>query len=113
MKVVEHMMDEERLKDMIQPEEEKGKCRSYCYLQIPNQDYREEARLFLEVHSGRGTENRLEHGKFLLDTQIFDFFFFYTIKVVKYWNSLHREVAEFPFLRTFKTQLDMAMSNQL
>lgn len=75
MKVVEHMMDEERLRDMTQPEEEKGKYRSYCYLQIPNQDYRE-ARLFLEVHSGRGTENRFEYGKSLLDTQVFNFFFF-------------------------------------
>lgn len=112
MKAVEHMMDEERLRDMTQPEEEKGKYRSYCYLQIPNQDYRE-ARLFLEVHSGRGTENRFEYGKSLLDTQVFNFFFFFTTKAVKYWNSLHREVAEFPFLGTFKTQLDMAMSNQL
>lgn len=67
--------------------------------------------LFLEVHSGRDTENKFEHGKFLLDTLIFDFFFF-TIKVAKYWHSLNRKVAEFPFLRIFKTQLDMAMSNQ-
>lgn len=39
--------------------------------------------------------------------------FFFTIKVVKYWNSLHREVADFPCLRIFKTQLDKAVSNQL
>ncbi|KAK4817149.1 hypothetical protein QYF61_002883 [Mycteria americana] len=34
-------------------------------------------------------------------------------KVVKYWSSLHREVVEFPSLAIFKTQLDMALSNQL
>lgn len=53
------------------------KCRSYYYLQIPSQDCREDARLFLEVHSGRGTENKFEHGKFLLDRDIFFFFLFF------------------------------------
>lgn len=69
--VLEHMTDEGRLRDMLQPQEEKGKGRSYCCLQTPNSGCRQEARLFLEVHSGKGNENKLEHGKFLLDTQIF------------------------------------------
>jgi len=52
----------------------------YKYL---NRGRREEARLFLEVHSGRGNENKLEHGKFLPNTWIFLNFFF-NIKMVKY-----------------------------
>ena len=36
---------------------------------------------------------------------------FFTMKVVKHWNRLPREVVEAPSLETFKTRLDGALSN--
>jgi len=36
---------------------------------------------------------------------------FFTIRVVKHWHRLSREVAEAPSLETFKARLDGALSN--
>lgn len=61
--------------------------------------YREDGvSLFLEVHSNRKTGNghKLEHGKFQLGKKIF------TMKVVKYWNRLPKEVVVSPSLEVFK-----------
>lgn len=48
------------------------------------------ARLFSEVHDDRmrGNRRKLEHKKFQLDIRTF----FLTIRVIKYWNRLPREV---------------------
>ncbi|KFQ36676.1 hypothetical protein N332_13081, partial [Mesitornis unicolor] len=50
---------------------------------------------------------KLKEGRFRLHRKIN----FFTMRVVKHWNRLPREVMEAPALETFKVRLDGALSN--
>ena len=49
----------------------------------------------------------LQKGRFRLDIRRK----FFTVKVVRHWNRLPREVLDAPSLEAFKARLDRALSN--
>ncbi|KFQ38756.1 hypothetical protein N332_03786, partial [Mesitornis unicolor] len=50
---------------------------------------------------------KLEEGRFRLDIRKK----FFTVKVLRHWHRLPREVVDAPSLEAFKARLDMALSN--
>jgi len=62
---------------------------------------------FTRVCSDRTRGMALKEGRFRLDIRKK----FFTMRVVKHWNSLPREAVDAPSLEVFKARLDGALSN--
>ena len=57
----------------------------------------------------RGNGFKLKEGKFILDIRKK----YFTVRVVRHWNRLPRDVAQAPPLGAFNTRLDGALVNLL
>ncbi|KAK4832815.1 hypothetical protein QYF61_025683 [Mycteria americana] len=82
-----------------------------AFLYIKGACKKDGERLFTKACSGttRGNGFKLKEGRFRLDIQKA----FFTMRVLRHWNRLPREVMDAPSLELFKARLDGTLSNPI
>ncbi|KAJ7399925.1 hypothetical protein BTVI_110072 [Pitangus sulphuratus] len=101
---LEHLPYEVRLRKLGLFSLEKVVCKPHSHLPVPEGAYRG---LLVRNCSDRSNGYKLKEGRFRLDTGEK----FFTVRVVKYWNRLPREVVDAPTLAVSRARLDKALSN--
>jgi len=109
---LEHLSYEERLRQLGLFSMEKRRLRGDLIAAFPylKEAYEKDGdRLFSRACCDRTRSNsfKLREGTFRLGIRKK----FFTARVVKHWNRLHREVVEAPSVETFRVKLDRALSN--
>jgi len=92
----------------VQPGEEKTAGRPYSSLSVLKGAYRKDGEnIFSRACCNRTRRNgfKVREGRFRLDIRKK----YFTMRVVKHWKRLPREVVEAPSLETFKARLDGAL----
>ncbi|PKU48582.1 hypothetical protein llap_1118 [Limosa lapponica baueri] len=111
---MEHLSYEDRLRDLGLFSLEKRRLQGdliAAFQYVKGAYRRAREGLFVRKCSDRTRGNgfKLEEGRFRLDTRKK----FFTVRMVRHWNRLPREVVDAPSLELFKTGLDGALSNLL
>ncbi|KAJ7407257.1 hypothetical protein WISP_127660 [Willisornis vidua] len=113
MKIIrglEHLSYEDRLRGFVQPGEKRAPERPYSSFQYLKETYKRAGEEpFPRACSDRTGVNglKLKKATFRLDMK----YKFFTVRVVRHWNKLTREVTYVQLLRVFKARLDGALSN--
>ncbi|KFW71948.1 hypothetical protein AS28_08549, partial [Pygoscelis adeliae] len=109
---MEHLCYEERLRQLGLFSLEKRRLRGdliAAYQYLKGAYKKDGGKIFLRAccDRTRGKGFKLKKGGFRLDIRKK----FFTLRVVKHWHRLPREVVDAPSLETFKARLDRALSN--